>query len=1004
MSNGNEPSPSAGEKAQDSAGRTAAKNYLSGTELLQRLEEFEARIVSYESLYQEIQSSVPSTVSFGWLVVDCQPAKRSLLVLARKWRMELLEWLSKNLACSICELDAFMERLDAGMKDDAPIWDYDHLVKMMEILMEVRERGQQVTEADFFDPLRRGMQLLKKYGHEVVQEHASRLEALPLKFSALSKTYFSIKEKLAPLQNEEIKRIGKQEEDFLKTAEQLRNHFLATAPFQFALGDSNAYEAIDGLDARIRAMESELDTLADKQRLFQLMINSGRPIRECRTDLQILKKTWDVVSLIMHQIEDWKEMKLSLVDTEDIQDQAKSFSKDIKSLDKKARAWDVFSGLELVLKNFLKLLPLVQDLRNPWMRERHWKMLMKRTNTKFELSSEFKLRELLELNLHEFVSEVESIVDRANNERNIEKSLQELESTWKKQAFEFVNRESEDRAKSEEKVAAAEQNESNGSEASFVMIKVPEELIENLEDHQVMLQNISSSRFAQHFSEELSLWQRRLGSIDSIITLFSDVQKTWSYLETIFVGSEDIRAQLPLETERFARIDEELRSLLGKSRKASSVLEVCSIPDLEPSLSSLSEQLSICEKALSEYLETKRRAFPRFYFVSVPDLLDILSKGGKSASSVQNHMPKLFQAIQRLEFEKHQPEDLEASWKAIGMWSREGEYVQFIEPCTCTGKVEDWLNKLLGSMKQTLRHLLSEAIASLEEKPREHWLFEHIAQLVLVGSQVQWTSEVGNAFDSLEEGNDAALRDYSKKQVSQLNSLIGLIQTNLSKGDRQKIMSFITLDVHARDVVLNLIRDKIDSFSSFAWQCQLRQYWDEKTRECQLKICDASFNYGYEYLGNGSRLVITPLTDRIYITLTQSLRLILGGAPAGPAGTGKTETTKDLGSQLGKPVYVFNCSDQMDYRSLGDIFKGLSMSGSWACFDEFNRIAVEVLSVVSTQFKSILDAIKENKATFNFQGEEIRLDKTCAVFITMNPGYLGRYSFSPSPFLPLYFY
>lgn len=112
----------------------------------------------------------------------------------------------------------------------------------------------------------------------------------------------------------------------------------------------------------------------------------------------------------------------------------------------------------------------------------------------------------------------------------------------------------------------------------------------------------------------------------------------------------------------------------------------------------------------------------------------------------------------------------------------------------------------------------------------------------------------------------------------------------------------------------------------------------------------------------------------------------MGGGPAGPAGTGKTETTKDLGRALGIMVYVFNCSEQMDYKSCGNIYKGLAQTGAWGCFDEFNRISVEVLSVVAVQVKSVQDAISEKRETFNFMGEMIGLVPTVGIFITMNPG------------------
>ena len=154
----------------------------------------------------------------------------------------------------------------------------------------------------------------------------------------------------------------------------------------------------------------------------------------------------------------------------------------------------------------------------------------------------------------------------------------------------------------------------------------------------------------------------------------------------------------------------------------------------------------------------------------------------------------------------------------------------------------------------------------------------------------------------------------------------------------------------------------------FAWQQQLRYYWDETVDDCRVMQVSATLKYGYEYMGATSRLVITPLTDRCWITITGALHIKLGANPAGPAGTGKTESTKDLAKAIGILCIVFNCSDQVDSKLMGRLFSGLCQQGAWTCLDEFNRIDIEVLSVIAQQMLSIRQGLLLGLTNFEFEG------------------------------------
>lgn len=262
-------------------------------------------------------------------------------------------------------------------------------------------------------------------------------------------------------------------------------------------------------------------------------------------------------------------------------------------------------------------------------------------------------------------------------------------------------------------------------------------------------------------------------------------------------------------------------------------------------------------------------------------------------------------------------------------------------------------------------------------------------QIILAVSQIYWTEGVEHALNQANRAVNAVI-EFEDVLQKQIEDIVLLVRGELPTQTRVTLKALVVIDVHARDVVRELIQKNISNPYEFDWTAQLRYYIEEKSA-LKVKMVNAVLDYGYEYLGNSLRLVITPLTDRCYRTLMGAKHLNYGGAPEGPAGTGKTESVKDLAKAIAVQCVVFNCSDGLDFRAMGKFFKGLASSGAWCCFDEFNRIDLEVLSVIAQQILTIQNAVADLKTkTFAFEGTNVTLNRACAVNITMNPGYAGR--------------
>jgi dynein heavy chain len=220
-------------------------------------------------------------------------------------------------------------------------------------------------------------------------------------------------------------------------------------------------------------------------------------------------------------------------------------------------------------------------------------------------------------------------------------------------------------------------------------------------------------------------------------------------------------------------------------------------------------------------------------------------------------------------------------------------------------------------MRQSLQKLMKVGLLDFPQRERAEWVLEHSGQIVANVAQMTWVQ--GTEAALLASNPVERMGLWHKDNLKELQNLIELIRGDLTKRQRLVIVALVTTDVHARDILEKLYQEEVSDIGNFLWQMQLRYYWDQDVDDCRVRHSDAVIEFGYEYQGCTSRLVITPLTDRCWMTITGAYGLKLGASPAGPAGTGKTESSKDLAKALGVQCIVFNCSDQIDYKMMGKV-------------------------------------------------------------------------------------
>ncbi|KAM9845816.1 dynein axonemal heavy chain 6 [Aulostomus maculatus] len=730
--------------------------------------------------------------------------------------------------------------------------------------------------------------------------------------------------------------------------------------------------SLDELEARASVYNSY-------QKKFKMEVTKFDYLDDLTAEFRLKQLLWDSLEEWVSLQDGWRQSPLEQLDLEQFGSQVIKYINYINQLETGLPKNKLVPSLKDKVEIMKLMLPVITDLLNPAMKPRHWSTLESVMGRSLSAVEQLTVADLEELNMFSFGLKIHKVSEQASGEAAIETIITKVEDLWKTTELTVLP---------------------YGDFEYVFILGCTDDIQVLLDDSMINMSTVASSPYVIPFKSKVEKLMRQLDLFNQTLDEWLTCQRNWLYLESIF-SAPDIKRQLPAESKMFLKVDSSWKDIMTGVYMMPNALRAATQPDLLETLQRNNALLEQVQHCLEAYLDSKRVVFPRFYFLSNDELLLILAQK-QNPQAVQPHLRKCFDAIAHLEFALLPADQSGAMGSMLGarqnetvysneilnMVSPEGEKVGLQKGLVARGNVENWLGKVEDAMVWSLRHLSKAAIADYQQQTREKWVVAgHPLQVVLTVSQIMWCRDLEAC---LEEGHDhcTALQEFEHTNFDRLNALAALVRGNLPSLHRNIITALITIDVHARDIVTELVRQKVDSRSSFEWQRQLRYYWDLDT--CVATMALSTHIYGFEYLGAASRLVITPLTDRCYLVLMGALQMDLGGAPAGPAGTGKTETIKDLAKALAMQCVVFNCSDGLNYKMMARLLSGLAQCGAWCCFDECNRIDIEVLSVIAQHLTTIRNAKTAKMTRFQFEGQEIKLVKTCAAFLTVRPGYMGR--------------
>lgn len=751
-------------------------------------------------------------------------------------------------------------------------------------------------------------------------------------------------------------------------------------------------EVVARFQTLLQELDARLALLAEVARAFSVRLAPAAP-QHVAQEIAALRSVWSELHDVWESVRATRAQPWASTPVGAVKTRLQGALAQLHACSDAVRRYPAYGRLEQQIQALLAKMPVAAELKSDAMQERHWKHLFRASTLRTVDVDRLTVGDVLSLDVHAHKTSIRAILDQANGEKTVQDALRGVADEWAAVVFETY-----------------------AFQGRCRLVRNWNALFEQCHASLATLASMKNSSHCLPFETEREAWDARVSEFLGMLNVWVEVQSHWVYLHGVFGTNSEVRVSLPLDASRFHNVSLEFVALLLRALGVKAAIDVVNIKNLRDSLARIFDSLQNTKKGLLDYLDRQRDLFPRLYFLGNDDLLELL---GCSADppALNKHVSLMFAGVRALEFDASHAH-------VVALVSPQGERLELLSRLDVAGlrSLATWIAALERHMQRAVAASIVRAVACVRALDfRSSALAAEVttlvdtepSQAVVVAFQVRFSAVVRAHADN------AQLERYAADMDALLDILRRGVLGNSNPLALAKTRSLMMEIIHHREVLDALLRADASGRAFLVSQEQLFEYATESPTAdapsdvtCADKKPDAdtpqadapcgetpalvmvhgrfTHTYGFEYIGVVDRLAVTPLVQKCFLALTHAVAQKMGGAPFGPAGTGKTECVKALGHGLGRMVVVFCCDETFDYQSMARIMLGICKVGCWGCFDEFNRLDATILSATATLIERVGAGRQNLDVSVDLSGTRFNVHPDTGVFVTMNPHYAGR--------------